>query len=622
MISADNVLYLKNRFSTVWNQVQQLKDQPKSVFFDVVPSKSGEQTLIVDSQGKSLYVHSKYNPRDEAEQFIAQLKDVEQYGHVFFYGVGLGYHVEAFFRKYPSVPFTLYEPAPELFESFLSRVSLPNIPASCKHICLEQTAGHGHAFLKSFVEGIHEDVLLVQLPSYDRIFTDKVNSFSEQFKELLNQKKLSLKVNNGYEKRWILNSLINIEETIRTPNILLEKLNVFKDKPVIVVAAGPSLQDEMEQLRYIKEHGLAYILSVGTSINALLANGIHPDAACTYDPSHLNQKVFKNVNDQGITDIPLIFGSSVGFEVLKQYKGPKLHVLTNQDTIAPVFLKPELHVPLDTVHDASTITAIALQLLYKLQVKNAYLVGQNLAFRDNLLYTVGALVLRPEAEVLASDRRNVVLVESVHGEQIETTQDYMLMKLQIEEVLKNRKDMEVVNTTKGGAKIDHTTFVPLEEIIQTRLKERVVIPNWYEHSGWSYDLEYARKKATEMKNELNQLRKYYNQITGLFNDINRCKDRKDKRGLAQLFNKFDKVIMKIRSNLFFQVFIKPMNRVQEELLLKQMEKIRFENDLVARAELIIQIFGKFLYGCQVDTANITPVYDAIHNYILKLEPSE
>lgn len=622
MISADNINFLKKKFHSVWNQIQELKERSQEGVVTVLPSRDGVPTLTVEHQGKSLFLHSKYNPLEEAEQFVQQFTDVDQYKHVFFYGIGLGYHVEAFLKKNPGIPFTLYEPTPEIFIHFLNRVSLPQLPAECKNLFLEVSTTHSELFLKKFVEEINEEVLLVQLPSYERLFKEKAEQFSKSFKSILENKKMSLNVNVSYEKRWIYNSLINLEDTIKTPNILLEKQDIFKDKPIILVAAGPSLQDEIEHLKYIKNHGLAYIFSLGTAVNALIANGIHPDAACTYDPTQLNQKVFQKINDESIIDIPLIYGSSVGFEVLKHYVGPKIHMITTQDTISSYYLVPKDKRPLEKIQDAGTISVIALQLLYKLKAKLVILVGQNLAFRNNLVYSAGARVTKPTEEVMESDRKHLVVVESVDGDQIQSNREYMLMKTQIEDCLKFRTDMEVINTTQGGAKIAHTSFKSLEEVMNTRLTERVVNAEWSRPEGYCYDIKHAQKQAFEMKNEYEQILKYYKQITSVFNEINRCKEHKDKNRLGKTFLKFDKLIIKILHNPFFVTFIKPMNRVQEELLLKNIEKIKYQNDFIAKAEMILQNFGKFLYGCQVDTAAIAPMFEAIQNYIFKLNPSE
>lgn len=620
MILTDNIVFLKNKFPKVWNQLQEANLSLEKV--SVFPSKGGELTLAIEKQGRPLMIHSKYSPTEEAEQFVQQLRNIEQYQQVFFYGIGLGYHIEAFTNRYPGIPITLFEPSVEVLEAFLSRTSLAKLPAPCKSIFVETNAAASETYIREFVERLNEEVLLVQLPSYERVFAEPYQRFAEVFKKSLSQKTAGLHINSHFEKRWIYNSVLNLEETLKTPNIMLDKISVFKDKPVIIVAAGPSLQDELEHLKYIKEQGLAYILSVGTSINALLANGIHPDAACTYDPTPMNQKVFEKLNELGIEDIPLIYGSSVGFEVLKNYKGPKLHMLTSQDTIAPYFLRAKNGRPLDGVQDAATISVVTIQLVQKLQCKLAILVGQNLAFRDQMLYTVGALVLRPEAEVLPSDRVRSMFVESVDGVMIESTKDFIAMKTQIETILARDTDMEVINATRGGAKIAHTTFVPLEEIMRTRLKERVVEPDWHHHEGNGYDLFYAKEQSAKMKEEYEQLRKSFNQITGLFNDIHRCKEHKDRNRLAKLFPKFDKTASKIFDNRFFVTFLKPMNRVQEELLLKKIGKIKFEKDPLIKAEMVIEDVGKFMYGCQTDMADIKPIFEAIQDYIIRLGSSE
>ena len=146
----------------------------------------------------------------------------------------------------------------------------------------------------------------------------------------------------------------------------MEKKGQFKGKPAMLVAAGPSLNEEIENIRYIKENGLAYIFSVGSAINTLIYHNIYPDAACTYDPTVNNQKVFAKVKEKNIKDIPMIFGSSVGYETLIDYPGKKYHMITSQDTVSNYYLKTEEEDRLDIVLDAPSIAVVTLQLLYVL----------------------------------------------------------------------------------------------------------------------------------------------------------------------------------------------------------------------------------------------------------------
>src|SRR5690606_34518616 len=173
--------------------------------------------------------------------------------------------------------------------------------------------------------------------------------------------------------------------TLSTLNILADKKHVFQDKPVLLVAAGPSLADEYDNLRYIKEHGLAYIFAVGSANRALIANEILPDAVVTYDPQEHNYQVFQPMYEKHIDTIPMIYGTSVGYETLEYYQGPKLHFITSQDSITPYFAKNTI-TKSDIVDDSFSVAIITLQLLLKMNAGPIILVGQNFAFRDNLFY--------------------------------------------------------------------------------------------------------------------------------------------------------------------------------------------------------------------------------------------
>ena len=180
----------------------------------------------------------------------------------------------------------------------------------------------------------------------------------------LKDKKSGIYTSYAFQKRWIINSMKNFGDVLSTPNIIIKKKGQFKDKPAILVAADPSLNEEIENLKYIKENGLAYIFSVGSDINTLIYHDICPDAACTYDPTENNQKVFAKVKESGIKDIPMIFGFSVGYETLIDYPGEKYHMITSQDTVSNYFLKTEESDRLEIVLDAYSIAVVTLQLLY------------------------------------------------------------------------------------------------------------------------------------------------------------------------------------------------------------------------------------------------------------------
>mgnify|MGYP001187642567 CR=1 FL=1 len=86
-----------------------------------------------------------------------------------------------------------------------------------------------------------------------------------------------------------------------------------------------------------------------------------PDAVCTYDPGQKNQLVFEKMIEKGINDIPMIFGSSVGYETLQKYDGPKVHFITSQDKTSMYFLQEQIDQN-DLINDSPSIAVMMFQL--------------------------------------------------------------------------------------------------------------------------------------------------------------------------------------------------------------------------------------------------------------------
>ena len=146
-------------------------------------------------------------------------------------------------------------------------------------------------FFINFFNRLDRKLIIIPLPGHKTAFPEQYNQFQELFNKLIKDKRNSLRTNYAFQKRWTLNSIKNFKEVLNTPNILMEKKGAFTGQPALLVAPGPSLNEEIEKVRYIKDNGLAYIFSVGGSINTLVENNIYPHAACTYDPTENNQKV-------------------------------------------------------------------------------------------------------------------------------------------------------------------------------------------------------------------------------------------------------------------------------------------------------------------------------------------
>lgn len=607
MISTENASILKRRFPQVWQSLQ--SRQPGvagGLTLAVEPARNQWPTLMVERDGTSLYIHSKYDPGEEAEKLIDR-HGLDGSQHVFFYGLGLGYHLECFSRRFPQTPFTVFEPFPEILLQYLSCRKLSDLALDAMNDLQTAVAATDMSgFLNRFINGFHHDVRIIPLPSYQRIFAEDYQAFTKTFEKLLFMKRSSLHASRVYQGKWTINALGNLDRLLETPALFTTDPACFKDKPAIIAAAGPSLQDDLDHLKRIKEEGLAYIFAAGSGLHPLLKHGIIPDGACSYDPND-NSCVFQPVIDQGLDSLPLIFGSTVGFSQYARYPGPKLHFILNQDQVAPYYLQRRDGVPLEIVCDSMTISAVLLQLLYKLGCNPIIFTGQNLAYKDDQRYAAGIAYYKPQ--VSAAQKQAAVFTEDVYGGQVATSATFTAMKDNLEEWIKLFGDREIINATQGGARIAGTTFQPLTELIRTRLGQPgVVVPGWAARSGWPYDHSRLAGRQRKMEAGRVELQKILHDLQRVLKDMERRAARRDEPALEQLLFKFNRVWKRLLKNDFYRTFLVPLRKVELEYLARKIQALRLETGVAAKGQWIAEAFGRFARNCQTDLEKILPEY--------------
>ena len=598
----DNAILIRERFPSLWEEIQKNKaSYETSDSYQVEAAKNGKPTIKALLEGKTVYIHSKYNPQDEAQHFIEKFHEVELYDHVLFYGMGLGYHIELFRERYPTKSFTIYEPVPEVFLQYLANRKLAELsPKQLKSIYVEWNETNLEQSLRKIVSQIRGKVLLVSYSSYERLFPDRTKRFNDQFSGLIRSQLNHIGTNRNFEHNWTLNAMRNLPVILNTPNVIGEKRQVFAGKPVILAAAGPSLEDEFDNLKYIKENGLAYIFAVGSANRSLIKAGIMPDAVTTYDPwtGQDNANVFGEIAELGIDSIPMVFGSTVGFRAVERYPGAKLHMFISQDTVAPYYLGvQQISERKSMLSDAPTISVVTLQLLAILGVSKIILVGQNFAYRNNQYYASGIVYGDRPNEMVESDRRSAVRVKDVYGNDVDTSESFNSGRKQMETYLRQMSGIPCLNATKGGAHIEGTTFVPLETIIQDELGGCVVEPNWYAGEPTAYDQRFVRMQAIAMNTASSDWDKLYDQLVGHFRKFDMMIKNRDAKALSKQFPLFDQTFNRFIRNVYHVVFIKPMTRNQHEVLNREHKQIVETSEPIAKAKAIMEIVGKFVYIC-------------------------
>lgn len=592
---ADNILFLRKAYPAVFQTVKTWEEMNQAPKVFVETARDGNLTLKYMRGEQSVYVHSKYKPIREAQAIIDKLsedQDINEQTHVVFYGIGLGYHIEAFITRYPMVRYSIIEPSTEIFACYLDQKILKK--SLDNNLLMLQCGNQADSLFNQAIQLKDKSLLICELPVYPQIFQTDYSAFLAEFKRIIKEQRSSLHTNFAYKKRWIINSVNNFKVVLQTPNILLENHDFTKEKSALLVAAGPSLDLEIENLKKIKAERLAYIFSVGSAINTLIHHGIEPDGICTYDPSERNQIVFNKINELGIDTIPMIFGSSVGYEVLEQYQGPKYHMLTNQDTVAAYFLKTENGDPIEMVRDAPTIAVVTLELLVKLGFSQIILVGQNLAFTKEKSYAseIDYITDEMQENMLKTDG---VFTAAVDGNQVKTTESFLSMKRQLEHTI-NKYKANVINTTIGGARIEGTSFITLDQLISEELVTSSVseYPLNKIKQTQKYDQAYAHSQLEQLKEAYQA---YQNLLSGIksclleLHDLTRMNLEKE---TIKTHLKMDQQIKAMEENSYFKMISLPINRVEYGILVNDIQKTKTEKNHFVKVKSVIKPTESFI----------------------------
>lgn len=579
---ADNVLLMKKKYPELYQFLIDEKAKNNQNEYLVEETKNKSITIKYENSNQVVYLHSKYNPQQEATVIIDQLEISEtnsRNNHVIFFGLGLGYQVENFISRYPLISYSIIEPSEEIFMMFLeNRLFKKIITRNLMYL----TVGNNY---QSLFQGINQhyqkNLIICELPVYKQLFDNDYSVFLNYMKQVLKSERSSLRINYAFKERWIINSVNNFKYVLNTPNILMEHNGAFEDKTVILVAAGPSLDYEIENLKRIRGEGLAYIFSVGSAINTLITQGILPHAMCTYDPEAFNQNAFVKLKEEGIDSIPMIFGSSVGYETLEQYPGAKYHMITTQDTISDFLLKSRDAKQIEKVNDAPSIAVVTMELLIKLGVSRVILVGQNLGYQRDQHYASGVSYMPEKA-------KDTIIIKDVDGNDIETTESFLNMKYSLENII-GRSQIEVINTTVGGAQINGTEFKKLDQLFDSVLTTNQVENDIFESitSHNIYDREYLCQQYDSLDKNYHEFTSLLSSIRRSLNNLREQLQVRNSEKVEKTHLMLDAEILKLEMNDFFKVIAIQMNRVERDLLIMQINHFRSERNVFKKAEGIL-----------------------------------
>ncbi|MFM2151901.1 MAG: hypothetical protein RL199_336 [Pseudomonadota bacterium] len=224
--------------------------------------------------------------------------------------------------------------------------------------------------------------------------------------------------------------------------------DLFRDRPVVTVSAGPSLSQALPTLKLLQ--GRVVIVAADGAVAALVRSGIRPDFVCAIDPS---PKIRHHLEGFDLPDTILVANSVLDPSVVPAWSGPKL-----------LAWGPSLHIenlfPGGSTFDPRMSSGnMAISFALWLGAPLVILTGQDFAFSpDGRSHAAETR----HAERGLMERPRGIFVPGNAGGMVETHPTYDLYRRDLERFLAVLRPSRVVNTSLLGAVVAGTELMSMD----------------------------------------------------------------------------------------------------------------------------------------------------------------
>lgn len=431
-----------------------------------------------------LYLGSKYNMKKYIDNIQQNLKNTSKLYDIVVFGSGNGIWLENIDNITNGKRILIIEPDYNLFKIFLSK-NHNVFDNEVNIICMEEDG-----FYTNLLSAIETSKIKIFIFSnYDFVYKERFEEFIDKIKDVIVDISVMENTNRIYSKTWLENYMRNLPEIINS-NYINKYMNIFKDKPAIVVSAGPSLDKNIKLLKGNEEKFI--IISVGRALKALKRENIKADFTAVIDGSEQMYKVFE---DSLESDIPLLFSEQSGNKIVKNYKGEKIFFSTND------FINSHKVIlgcnPIKLFQGGSVAHA-CIDFARVLGCSTIIFIGQDLAYTDNKTHSDTSIADFEDNKIKGDTQ---YWVRGLNEKNVKTSFDLNIFRERIELMVRLYNNITFINATEGGAHIEGTIEENLKDIINKydKIIDKSILKE-------NFKLEISKKEV------IDKLKKIYNDI--------------------------------------------------------------------------------------------------------------
>ncbi|MCG5501469.1 motility associated factor glycosyltransferase family protein [Ectothiorhodospira lacustris] len=449
-----------------------LGELPDDLF--LVDGKKGKPTLKARDENGEYYLHSAYDPIREMNQVIdrevnQQEENKENRIRIKFFiviGMGLGYCFDSILpRLEKNQKMILVQPSKkDFFMALKSRDFSEFISNEAVSIFVDERssdAAYGVAQSVYSINAVNWKIILH--PALFRRYFGFCKDFVLQLRGRLFSNRVLMNTEIGMGHLFSSNIIRNIPDISMSSGVN-EFDGKWRGKPVIVISAGPSLDKQLPLLE--KYRNKVLMVAVGSAWKSLSMAGIEPHIVAAVDPQDLSQKSFEGQVCKGNW---LLADTATNRGVVKGFSGKKIFSSSYDAIDDLIELISERK---GVLSGGGTVSHIAFNFAIRMGANPIILVGQDLAYTNNITHTQFHFLRDHEGL-----NEELVDVPGYYGGKVKTNVQMDVFRLTFEDIISVYPDIEFINATEGGARIEGAEQRSLQDVLESLSAEETIDPD-------------------------------------------------------------------------------------------------------------------------------------------------
>ncbi|MCM1495259.1 MAG: DUF115 domain-containing protein [Bacteroides sp.] len=388
-------------------------------------TSTGFFTIALEEEGKRRYLHSNRNPLEEARIWAERNYQLEKEKYTLL-GWGMGYHVRELLNLYSDMDLVVVEPDIGIlyyslqygdWRSVLEKITLVWDPE--------------YQEIGALISAERE--MLLYRPAIAHVKEQRLRRLMNQIAD----RKAAIADAEIYFYQ-------NIRENLQNCSFYVDEIRTrIKGKRVIIVAGGPSLDKNIEQLRERPDD--VVVFAVGTVYKLLVKKKIPIDYVVISD-----LWVYHQVEGIEGLEVPVLLLATADRRISRYYQGRTYLVCQQGHKMAADYAKEN---GCTCYSSGGSVATLALDIAIRLEAAAIAFVGLDLAYYGTQMHASGTKRAVFRGYEYQKEK-------AWDGKELNTSQTFLRFRNWMEErIRESDATMKVVDATEGG--IVKKGFVPM-----------------------------------------------------------------------------------------------------------------------------------------------------------------